>query len=174
MFQVARSILRLAKIKRDPISFARALGVSIGSDCRILGMSAGTFGSEPYLVSLGNHVEITSGVRFITHDGGVWTLRDRYPDLDVINPISIGNNVFIGMNAILLPGVEIGDNVVVAAGSVVTSNIEAGTVVGGVPARPISTINEYWERILKKGMMVKGLAPEEKRRAIETEFRNRA
>ncbi|MGA2392200.1 MAG: acyltransferase [Candidatus Lustribacter sp.] len=52
-------------------------------------------------------------------------------------PISIGRNVWIGRNAIVLSGVTIGANVVVAAGSVVTSDVPANTIVGGSPARVI-------------------------------------
>lgn len=55
-------------------------------------------------------------------------------------PIHIGNNVWIGANSTVLPGITIGDNAVIAAGAVVTKNVEANTVVGGVPARPIRTI----------------------------------
>lgn len=51
------------------------------------------------------------------------------------SPIKIGRNVWIGANATILPGVEIGDNAVVAAGAVVAKNVEAGAVVGGVPAK---------------------------------------
>jgi acetyltransferase-like isoleucine patch superfamily enzyme len=50
-------------------------------------------------------------------------------------PIQIGNKVWIGTNAIILKGVTIGDGAVVAAGSVVTRDVQAGTLVAGVPAR---------------------------------------
>jgi len=62
------------------------------------------FGSEPYLVRLGDHVSITAGVKFISHDGGVWVFRDRFPELDVFGPITVGSNVFIGINALIMPG----------------------------------------------------------------------
>lgn len=55
-------------------------------------------------------------------------------------PIVIGNNVWIGAGAIVLPGVTIGDNAVVGAGSVVTKNVEANTVVAGDPAKPIKSV----------------------------------
>jgi len=50
-------------------------------------------------------------------------------------PIHIGDRVWIGMNAIILKGVTIGDGAVVAAGAVVTRDVEANTLVAGVPAR---------------------------------------
>ena len=55
-------------------------------------------------------------------------------------PIRIGKNVWIGSNSTILPGVTIGDNSVVAAGAVVTKNVEANTIVGGVPAKIIKKI----------------------------------
>ncbi|MCH5223247.1 MAG: sugar O-acetyltransferase [Muribaculaceae bacterium] len=54
--------------------------------------------------------------------------------------IEIGNNVWIGSNSTVLAGVKIGDNAVIAAGSVVTKDVEADTVVGGIPARFIKMI----------------------------------
>ena len=60
--------------RRDPVKYARSLGVKIGNDVRLISIKSGsgTFGSEPYLVVIGNHVTVTGGVRFVTHDGGVW------------------------------------------------------------------------------------------------------
>jgi acetyltransferase-like isoleucine patch superfamily enzyme len=54
--------------------------------------------------------------------------------------VEIGNNVWIGAGARILPGVHIGDNAVVGAGAVVTKNVEANTVVAGVPAKYIKNI----------------------------------
>ena len=53
--------------------------------------------------------------------------------------ISIGNNVWIGANATVLDGVHIGDNSIIAAGAVVTKDVEANSIVGGVPAKLIKT-----------------------------------
>ncbi len=57
--------------------------------------------------------------------------------------IIIKDNVFIGLNSIILPGVTIGTNVVIGAGSIVTRSIPDNTIVAGNPARKICTINEF-------------------------------
>ena len=95
-----------------------------------------TLPSEPYLVSIGNNVYITAGVRFITHDitpvifarGGY---KHRKECLYFLNKIVIGNNVMIGADSIILPGVNIGNDVIIAAGSVVTKNVPSGQIWGG-------------------------------------------
>ncbi|MBP7086410.1 MAG: transferase [Enterococcus sp.] len=55
-------------------------------------------------------------------------------------PISIGKNVWIGANATVLPGVRIGDGAIIAAGAVVSKDVEENTIVGGVPAKVMKTI----------------------------------
>lgn len=57
-------------LARDPVAYARSLGVSVGLDCRLLDLNPGAFGSEPYLISIGNHVTLTSGVKFVHMTGG--------------------------------------------------------------------------------------------------------
>src|SRR3954447_2492540 len=136
----------------DPVAHARGLGVAVGENCRILGAQ---FGSEPYLIEIGDHVTVASGVQFITHDGGVWVLRDKYPDLDVIGRITVFDNVFIGNGATIMPGVTIGPDSVVAACAVVTKDVPARTVVAGVPARMVRTLEEYEQRSLARGIHVR-------------------
>jgi co-chaperonin GroES (HSP10) len=87
-----------------------------GQGCRLLDVD---FSSEPYLITLGDRVSATR-VRFETHDGGVWVARSAHPQIDMVKPIVVGSNVFLGYGAIIMPGVTIGDNVVIGAGAVVT------------------------------------------------------
>lgn len=70
------------------------------------------------MVKIGEHVRVTAGVQFITHDGGAWVIRDdpAYSAIDVFGNITIGNNVFIGLRSMIMPGVHIGNNVCIAAG----------------------------------------------------------
>ena len=93
----------------DPIGHARSIGVTIGDHSRLVHVS---FGSEPWLIRIGEHFSGT-WVSFVTHDGGVWVLRRSHPDIDRLAPIIVGDNVFIGSNTVILPGVTIGDNVVI-------------------------------------------------------------
>ncbi|MDQ2775349.1 MAG: acyltransferase [Acidobacteriota bacterium] len=117
--------------------------MEIAHDCRFMGWQ--TFGSEPYLVSIGKHVTIASRVSFITHDGGTWVFREqpKYREVIKYGRIVIHDNCFIGARAIILPGVSIGPNAVVATGSVVTKSVPSNTVVAGVPARSLCTVEEY-------------------------------
>lgn len=153
-------------IARNPVAYARSVGVQVGEDCRLIDIRRAQFGSEPYLISIGNRVTIASGVSFSTHDGGVSTLRHKYPDIDVFGKITIEDNVFVGMKATILPGVTIGRDSIIAAGALVNRDVPAGSVVGGVPARHICTIEEYEQKALAKAMHVRGLPPHEKQAAI--------
>lgn len=141
------------------VNLARKLGVKVGEDCRLIGKV--DFGSEPYLVEIGEHVSITSS-SFVTHDGGVWVIRKENPKLDVIAPIKIGNNVFIGSRCIILPGTVIGNNVVIGAGSVVKGNIESDSVYAGVPARKIKSIDNYIQQSISAGIDTKEIKNKKK------------
>ncbi len=110
------------------------------------------FGSEPFLVSLGSDLTIADGVRFLTHDGGARIFRREHEQLHVYAPITVGSFVFIGVNAIIMPGVTVGDHVVIGAGSVVTKDIPSGEVWAGVPAKFIKTTDDYREGLLEKGI----------------------
>jgi len=108
------------------------------------------FGSEPYLVSIGEHVTISSRVSFITHDGGTWVFQEqeKYRDVIKYGRIVIHDNCFIGSGSAIMPGVSIGPNSVVAAHSVVTKDVAPNTVAGGVPARALMSTDQYAEKAL--------------------------
>lgn len=124
------------------------------------------FGSEPYLITIGNNVRITHGVKFITHDGGLWVARNLKlvdANADLIAPIKVGNNVNIGWDAIIMPGITIGDNCIVGCNAVVTHDVPPNSIVAGVPARNIETIDEYIEKNKDKLMPIKQLSNSEKK-----------
>ncbi len=132
---------------RGGVSHARLLGVSVGVDCRIF---IRNFGSEPFLIEVGNRVTISSGARIITHDGAAWLVRDDKGRRYRYRRVVIGNDVFIGMNAIIMPGVRIGNCVIVAPGCVVTKSVPDGCIVGGIPGRIIGSFDEYKNRALMR------------------------
>lgn len=128
-------LLRLA-FTRDYIKYAKKLGVKIGNNSKLIihpyFWSLPDFGSEPYLISIGDHTEVSFGCTFLTHDGSNWVFRDKekYKEVIIGGPISIGNNSFIGCNTTILPGVSIGDNCIIGAGSLVTKNVPGGELWG--------------------------------------------
>jgi acetyltransferase-like isoleucine patch superfamily enzyme len=118
----------------------RSLGVTVGKDCRIY---TRLFGGEPWLVSIGDHVAVGPHVEFMTHDGTGWLISDERGRRHHYAPISIGNNVYIGANTCILPGVKIGSNVIIGAGSLVNKSIPDNCVVTGSPAKYRISFNEF-------------------------------
>jgi acetyltransferase-like isoleucine patch superfamily enzyme len=147
----------------NPIAYLRGLGVKIGDGCRI---ATANFGSEPYLIEIGNRCHITKGVKFINHDGGVWVFRDRADSFDVFGKIKIGNNVYIGNDCTLMPGVEIGNNCVIGASTIVTKSIPDNSVVAGVPARYICNIEDYYLRMRERNFNTKKMSNHQKKKYI--------
>ena len=146
---IYRRLLRLIYL-RNPVAYAKRIGVHVGEGTQFVTLP--TFGSEPWLISIGNNTSISSDVSFVTHDGGRWVLDRLYPQESPfykIGKITIGNNCFVGMRVIIMPNVYIHDNCVIGGGSVVTKSIPEGQVWAGVPARFICTIEDYRERMLK-------------------------
>lgn len=84
-------------------------------------------------LTIGNHVDIASGVSIYNSQHDIHS-QDMHP---IEKPVAIGDYVFIGPRAIILPGVKIGSGAVVAAGAVVTKDVSKKTIVGGVPAKEI-------------------------------------
>ncbi|RYE58429.1 MAG: acyltransferase [Sphingobacteriales bacterium] len=128
------------------IKFARMRGVTIGKNCRLFTTFIGT---EPFLIRIGNNVTIAPGVKLITHDGSLSLMKDERGRRYSYQPIEIGNDVFIGVNSVILPGVKIEDQVIVAAGSVVTKSVRARSVIGGVPARVLTNFDAMEKRVLE-------------------------
>ncbi|MCB9411278.1 MAG: acyltransferase [Actinobacteria bacterium] len=151
---------------RDPVQFARGLGVQVGEGVKFYGVSRGMFGSEPWMVSLGDRVYVTSGVLFVTHDGGTLVLRHEEPTLEWTAPISVGNDVYIGVRSIIMPGVSIGDRVIIGANSVITKSVPNDCVVAGVPGRVVRNYSEYRDAMNEKSLNCGHLTGDDKAQVI--------
>jgi len=148
--------------KREILTnFYRKKGITLGDNCAIF---SAIVTPEPYLLFIGDNVTIAPGVRLITHDNSVSKVLPNVTD--VFGKIIIGNNCFIGAGSIILLGVSLGDNSIVAAGSVVTKSFPSNVVVGGNPAKIISTVEDYKSRVYKYSISTKGLSKEEKKNLI--------
>ena len=149
---------------------ARKLGVRVGKNFTVTGKVS--YSSEPYLITIGDDVRISDNVRFITHDGGMHVIR-QYKNIpaDSFGRINIGNNVFIGMNSMILPNVTIGNNVIIGCGSIVTKDIPDNSVAVGIPARVIETIDEYYKKNKKNIELTKNMTPEEKKEYLSKKFK---
>lgn len=148
-----KSILRKAAYgyKAESSSYIkhlRSIGMKIGSDC-IIYVPTKTLIDEqyPWMITIGDHVRITEGVKILTHDYAWSVLKtEKGAILGASGTVKIGDNVFIGMNTVITRNVEIGNNVIIGAGSVVTSNCDHNCVYAGVPAKRIMSIDEYYEK----------------------------
>jgi acetyltransferase-like isoleucine patch superfamily enzyme len=136
--------------------FSKLIGKTVDDDFRVFPPFFTDFGKN---IHLGKNVFINAGCKF--QDQGGITIGDNAlighnVVLATINhnedvkkrgnlipaPIKIGNDVWIGSNATILPGVTVGDGAIVAAGAVVTKNVEPKTIVSGVPAKYVRDIRQ--------------------------------
>ena len=89
-------------------------------------------------VTIGNHVNLAQGITVTALNHNFDDVERRIDEQGVsTQPVVIGDDVWIGANAVILPGVTIGHHVVVAAGAVVTKDVPSRTLVAGVPAKVI-------------------------------------
>ena len=145
--------------KADSAAYVRHLreiGVAIGEDVTIYAPTK-TFIDEqyPWMISIGKHVRITEGVKILTHDYS-WSVLKVADNIEedyweggifgASGKVTIGNNVFIGMNAIITRNVTIGDNVIIGVGSIVTKDCESNSVYAGNPARKIMSLEQFYQK----------------------------
>ncbi len=119
-------------------------GTSIHMGCRFFSLKNVRIGKDSLIgdhsfldgrdkLIIGDHTDIASQVLIYNSEHDI-----NSDDFGAISaPVEIGDYVFIGPRAIILPGVKIGNGAVVAAGAVVTSDVAEFTIVGGVPAKVI-------------------------------------
>lgn len=170
LIKVGKWVTNQIRAKLDPLGYARSIGVRIGNNVHFYGMPPGMFGSEPWLITIGDNVYITSGCLFITHDGGTLILRKEIPDLELTAPITIGNDVYIGVRTVILPGVSKGNRCIIGAGSVVARSIPDNSVAAGVPARVIKSTDEYLKSAQARSLHFGHLSAKEKEQALKEHF----
>lgn len=128
--------------------YARAIGVKMGKECHFVDIPA--FGTEPWLIEIGNHVLVSFDVVFVNHEGAHWVLKKlpKYKDMHLFSygKIIIEDNVYIGEGVTILKNVRIGKNTIIGAKSLVNKNCEENAVYAGVPARRLCSVEEWAER----------------------------
>ena len=158
MIFIYRIILKLrylheVLIKTAIIKVAKKKGMKLGDNLYVQGIP--NFGSEPFLIEIGNDVTLAEGVSFINHGGDARVTKkiEKYKDGRLFGRIKIGNNSFIGKGTIIMPGVSIGNNCIVGSLSVVSHSIADNTIYAGTPAKFICTIEEYGDKLLANNVM---------------------
>jgi acetyltransferase-like isoleucine patch superfamily enzyme len=156
---IGRSIRKFGRWLIDtvvghPVEIAKRNGLQVGIGCDIPRQTI--FGTEPYLVSIGDYVDLSINVVFVTHDGSTRVFRhlDKYKGVKRFGRITVHNRVFIGWGAIIMPGVTIGENSIVCAHSLVVQDVPPNTVVWGNPARPLMSTEAYADKAMAKSNIV--------------------
>lgn len=136
IYILKRIVEKINKVRFDHMSpelkseYLRGKVYHMGKNVKIYTNSIGT---EPYLISIHDNVNVASGVKFINHDVSCFNVT-RYLNLpyvlDKVGSIELWDNCMIGAYSILLPGCSVGKNSIIAAGSVVTKKIPDNEVWG--------------------------------------------
>lgn len=127
------------------IEYLRRGGAEIGERVRIFDPQRTVIdATRPFMIKIGNDVQITSGVTMLTHGYDWSVLKGEYGEImGSCGEIVIGDNCFIGMHTTILKGVHIGNNCIIGANSLVNKDIPDGYVAAGNPAKLIMTMEEY-------------------------------
>jgi len=107
-------------------------------------------GLIPQAVEIGDNFISAPKSLIIAHDASLYNHVRKHR----VEKVIIGNNVFLGAGAIILPGVKVGDGAIIGAGSIVTKDVEPNTVVFGNPARFYCNVSEYIEKCEQKGVLL--------------------
>lgn len=153
-----------------PEVYIKKIGVNLKGKLFTYGIKSGMFGSEPWMITIGNNVHITGECQFITHDGSTLIMRNKVPDLEITAPIVIEDEVFIGFRSLILPGVTIGKGSIIGAGSVVNKSIPPNSVAVGNPCKVIKTTDELLEKLKPMSLKVGHLKGKEKDIALRKIF----
>ena len=146
---------------------------NLGKNVQIVG--GANFGSEPYLITIGDNTTVSFDCAFVTHDAATRVIR-HLPGHDketvIYGPITVGKNCFIGCRTVILPNVKIGDNCIIGAGSVVNKDIPDNTVAAGVPCKVICTLEAYINKHKDDFMYIVSKPFEEKKKILLNKFKH--
>lgn len=106
-------------------------------------------GLIPQAVTIGDNFISSVNTYIIAHDASLYNHIRKHR----IEEVRIGDNVFLGLGSIVLPGVKIGDGAIIGAGAVVTKDVEPYTVVAGNPAKFLCTVEDYIGKCEKRGVL---------------------
>jgi acetyltransferase-like isoleucine patch superfamily enzyme len=125
--------------------YLRDKGFTIGENCQFFARKSLYFDmTRPFMISIGNNVIITKGVTILTHGYDWAVIKHEYKKvIGSARRVVIGNNVFIGVNSVILPGATIQDNVIIGSGATISGVVESNSVYAGNPAKKIMTLDEY-------------------------------
>ena len=148
---IKKLILKYFERLTDPYLFSDILreeGIKVGGGTIFYSPSTMKIDRErPWMLKIGEYCKITSGVTILTHDYSRSVLRRKYGEfIGEAGMTIIGDNVFIGMNSIILMGTHIGNNTIIGAGSVVKGQFPDDVVIAGNPAKVICTLEEYYKK----------------------------
>lgn len=158
MLFIYRIILKIhttyqAFIQHIYLKICLSKGLKVGKNVRFVEVPL--FGTEPFLIEIGDETTFSNNVRFVNHDGGQNALHffEKFKDVRTFGRIKIGKQCLIGADTIIMPGVEMQDNCILGAGSILTSSMPKGTVYAGIPAKFICTVEEYGEKLLQNNIL---------------------
>ena len=156
-FMLRKCVSKLIKNPDEYMNkFFRKNGIKIGGGCHIF---SNIISAEPFLIEIGNGVTISSEVAFVTHDNSIIKIDPNCYNL--FGKIVIGDNCFIGQRSTLLYGVNLANNIIVAAGSVVTHSFdEERIIIGGNPAKKITTWDSFYRKNKDNSLSRKNLEKE--------------
>ncbi len=140
------------------IPFLKSIGIKVQGAPRYINYKVSFDSTDNFsLIELNDNCVITGSTAIVTHDYSIFhasigcnNTAKTDPEFRRTGKVIVGENAFIGMNCIILPDVVVGKNAIVGAGSVVTRDVPENTVVAGNPARPIGTVQEYFDKTYPK------------------------
>lgn len=127
--------------RRDRIAWLVKQGLTVGRNFSLL-EDVYIDPSHLWLIVIGNDVTLAPRAQILAHDAST----KQYLGKTRLGKVVIGDRVFVGASAIILPGITIGSEVIIGAGSVVTKDIPSGVVAAGNPARVHCTIQQFLKR----------------------------